>query len=328
MVSIIIPIYNAGKYLEEYINSILKQTYKDWECILVNDGSSDGSDIICEYFTSNDKRFIYIYQNNSGVSIARNRGIEHANGEYLYFLDADDFITSDCIQTLANYAKLYNNPDIICAKIDTFGLDNIHYPFCKATKYINNPDHIKKSYYKHEWFEMPVNKLVRRSFIEKNKIYFYPNIRHEDTLWSFNLAYYAQSLLLIPHITYHYRINENSFITSRNYKLSSDSLLTVLKKIKDTIKEDKSTFTNNYYTDFISNIFISYFLAMDYDRVYKYTGYKTIRKLLTNLSIKDFINSPYSRGIKLFQVHRLLPMFFGYYFCISYYFIIKFKSKI
>ena len=129
MITIIIPIYNAEQYLNECLESVINQTYTEWECILINDGSSDNSEKICQYFINKDNRFIYYHQENQGLSLTRNRGIEEAKGEYIYFLDADDYISNNCIELLIKECIKYNNPDIICAQVQTFGITNIHYPF-------------------------------------------------------------------------------------------------------------------------------------------------------------------------------------------------------
>lgn len=321
MISIIIPIYNAEAYLEECINSVLKQSYKEYECILINDGSTDKSGNICDMYSRIDSRIKCYHQINQGVSVARNKGIELASGEYLYFLDADDTISHDCIELLTSYAKKYNNPDIIVSKIETFGISNIYYPFSSEIKYIEHSINIQNSYYKHEWYEMPVNKLIRKEFIINNNILFQQNIRHEDTLWSFITALYANTLLILPKTTYFYRIHNQSFITSRNHKLSSESLLVVCIQMKTNInRKGKKEVKNamNYYIDFTTNVLISYFLNLNYPLDFKYNGYKTIRILLKDFSILSFWKSSYPIGIKLIQIHQLLPTKIGFYYICLY----------
>ena len=97
MVSIIIPVYNAGIYLDECIESVLKQTYLEWELLLIDDGSTDGSREKCEQYSSNDPRIKVIYSERGGVSHARNTGIEKAQGEYFFFMDHDDYWKEDML---------------------------------------------------------------------------------------------------------------------------------------------------------------------------------------------------------------------------------------
>ena len=99
-VSIIVPIYNTERYLDACIRSVLNQTYTNWELILVNDGSNDGSGRICQTYSTLDKRIIYILQDNFGVSAARNAGIINSTGDYFAFLDSDDELESNAIELL------------------------------------------------------------------------------------------------------------------------------------------------------------------------------------------------------------------------------------
>lgn len=112
-VSVIVPIYNVENYLRRCIDSVVSQTYKDLEIILVNDGSTDNSGIICKDYIERDGRIIYIEQKNSGLSAARNRGIEKSTGKYLYFLDSDDYINKYTIELLMDAAIKNNVPVVV-----------------------------------------------------------------------------------------------------------------------------------------------------------------------------------------------------------------------
>ena len=117
-VSIIIPIYNVEKYLEECIESVLHQTYKNIEIILVNDGSPDNSDALCKKYEKKYNNIKYIYQDNQGVSVARNNGLKNATGDFVYFLDADDTINDIFIESCMEIANL-NGSDIVYIETET-----------------------------------------------------------------------------------------------------------------------------------------------------------------------------------------------------------------
>ena len=102
LISIIVPIYNVEKYLRQCLDSIMNQTYRNFECLLINDGSSDNSEDICREYVSKDSRFRYFEKENGGVSSARNLGIEHSKGEYITFIDSDDWVDSDYLEVLYN----------------------------------------------------------------------------------------------------------------------------------------------------------------------------------------------------------------------------------
>lgn len=114
LVSIVIPIYNSGEYLEECLNSILLQDYMNWEAILVNDGSTDRSEMICKQFASQDTRFKVIDKENGGVSSARNSGLREANGDYICFIDSDDYIKNNYLSHLYGLIKTHNAKLALC----------------------------------------------------------------------------------------------------------------------------------------------------------------------------------------------------------------------
>lgn len=122
LVSIIVPCYNQGCYLEETLDSVLCQTYQNWECIIVNDGSIDNTADIAKAYLEKDPRFKYIYQNNSGLSSARNTGVQHSNGYFILPLDSDDLISSEYISL--GVAAHENDPDlkIVYCRADLFGI--------------------------------------------------------------------------------------------------------------------------------------------------------------------------------------------------------------
>ena len=117
ILSIIIPVYNAEAYLNTTLDSIKKQTFSDFECILVNDGSMDNSGFICDKFAEMDNRFVVIHQNNGGVSCARNEGLKNAGGDYIGFVDADDYIEADMYENLICAMQKYNVDIATCGVI-------------------------------------------------------------------------------------------------------------------------------------------------------------------------------------------------------------------
>lgn len=137
LVSIIIPSYNYGHLIAETLNCLLSQRYSDWEAIIIDDGSTDNTELIVSTFIKKDNRFTYIKQQNNGVSAARNRGLELAKGEYIQFLDADDFITSDKISLQLLFFSEYKELDICLVQTRFFHTnDAINYftDFCLENK--------------------------------------------------------------------------------------------------------------------------------------------------------------------------------------------------
>lgn len=127
LISIIVPIYNVEEYLRECLDSIMSQTYQNFECLLINDGSPDNSADICREYVEKDSRFRYFEKENGGVSSARNLGIEHSKGEYITFIDSDDWVDSDYLEVLYN-ALIDENADISVSTYKRFHMaDNCWY---------------------------------------------------------------------------------------------------------------------------------------------------------------------------------------------------------
>ena len=112
-VSIIVPVYNVEKYIHRCVDSILSQTFTDWECILVDDGSPDGSGVICDEYAAKDARILVIHKDNGGVSSARNVGIKRATGEWITFVDSDDYLDEDSLCSMVELTKHYDS-DLFC----------------------------------------------------------------------------------------------------------------------------------------------------------------------------------------------------------------------
>lgn len=219
-VSIIIPVYNVSKYIEGCILSVMKQTYPHIECIIVDDASTDDSIGKCEELTANYQgpiSFEIIRQKqNRGVSAARNKGIDLATGEYIYFLDSDDEITPDCIEKLAT--PLINDRSIEMTQGNFVWLKktgetpsptiNIPAQGCN----INTYEAARKCFFEDK---MPYvwNKLISKFFLNQNQLKFKEGILWEDVLW---LHYFAKKLChvyLIPDVTYLYYRRPHSTTT-------------------------------------------------------------------------------------------------------------------
>lgn len=131
-ISIIVPCYNQAQYLDAALQSVLDQTYQNWECIIVNDGSTDNSEEIAKKWTEKDSRFIYLYKENGGVSSARNLGIEKAKGEYLQFLDSDDFLDKEKLSLSLEQIKINDGANLVISNFRMFteNLQETTEPYC------------------------------------------------------------------------------------------------------------------------------------------------------------------------------------------------------
>lgn len=214
-ISVIVPVYNAEKYLSECIESILSQSLQDIELILVNDGSTDASPSLCEDWTSRDDRIRVVHQENGGVSAARNRGIEEAVGIYIAFVDADDFLTPTALSDMWESVENHPGVDVVCASI-TKGA-NVIGPTI-AIDYTEDRKEIRsRSLYELLNFSACA-KLIRRSFLLKNE-----NVRFakgisvgEDPLFVFFMHKFVRSVAECHRSVYIYRQNDESVMHEKD----------------------------------------------------------------------------------------------------------------
>ena len=262
LVSVIVPIYNSGKFLEQTIQSVLNQSFKDIELLLVDDGSTDCSLSICEKFAKDDNRITLISQSNSGVSVARNNGLRNAQGEYVYFLDSDDTIDSEFIRTSYYIAK-QNDSDIVI----------VGEYYCRRMPKV---------------MALPTcAQFLKLDFLKK-----YPGIKFpeniqpcEDGLFSHQLLAITEKIGLNPLSIYHYREHEdqNHLVINRNTEK-------VLLKIPEWFQ-----ILEKFYTDY--DLFKSHSLHLalfmehePFEFRYLAMPLNLEQKVFLHTIIKDFMN--------------------------------------
>lgn len=217
-ISVIVPVYNVEPYIRECFLSIATQTCKgEMECIFVDDCGQDKSveileELIADYHGCISFSIIH-HEHNKGLSGARNTGIRHATGDYLYFLDSDDTITPDCIEKLAALAEKYPGVEVVqgSAKANTDWLQLKH---SQVPEYSKNFKWIRRTLLKRYVIPMTAwNKLVRRDFVLKHQLYFVEGMIHEDEIWNFMLAKYVHHIAFCYEPTYNYRENESGIMS-------------------------------------------------------------------------------------------------------------------
>lgn len=218
-ISIIVPVYNMSKYLEQSLDSIKRQTYDNWECILVDDGSKDSSGNICDRYASEDERFKVIHQSNGGLSAARNTGLKHIKGKYVAFVDSDDWLDENYLKTLHGHITRYNVDVAQCGFVKEFR------SFRRVKTLTPEPVIIEKSELVSELLQdskIPSfvwNKLYKREVVTGN----FPDGKvYEDffmlSLWSVNI----KKIFLDPSPLYHYRMRKSGITQNNNLKHQLD----------------------------------------------------------------------------------------------------------
>ena len=216
-VSVIVPTYNNDSYIAKCLFSLVEQTLKEIEIIVVNDGSTDNTASILEVFVQKDKRIKIITQANLKQGTARNNGMKIATGEYIGFVDSDDWVDLDYFEKLYNSAKKYNS-DIALAT-------NIRIGNGKTKKRLN----IEKEVFVSSLQERidiskqvknpcPTNKIYRREMLFENKVTWTEGVYCEDKLFTMQALYYANGLVTVPAVSYYYFRNPNSTVNTKAKK--------------------------------------------------------------------------------------------------------------
>jgi len=237
-VSVIVPVYNVENYLEKCIQSIISQSFKNLEIILINDGSTDRSKEICEQFAAKDKRIIFLNQENQGVSAARNAGLDICTGDYISFVDSDDYISSDMIEFLVNNLEK-NDFDISTCGHYNCKLKNGHL-VCDCSKNANESGILSSRQSLQECLiggklsMMPVDKLYKRYLF--NYIRFPIETIYEDSAVIPLIITKASKVCYSFVPKYYYVIHQNSILTSK-FSLKDFDIIKVNKINYDMIKE-------------------------------------------------------------------------------------------
>ena len=263
--SIIVPVYNVEKYLAECLDSILAQTFRDYELIVVNDGAKDNSGKICDEYAEKDSRVKVIHKENGGSSDARNVGANKAKGEYIIYIDSDDYILSmDFLQVLHDNLGeadilLYKHQKLIDGSEKMLPCTYSYQNISEKDSYIEK---LEKLVAEDAFYGMAWIKTFKRTLIVEHKIEFEVGLLGEDMEWNYNLITHARSLNVVDRPFIAYRQRANSITTSTRLKNLTDFIYILEKwslKINEEIQDE--TFRNVLFASmakYYSNMLITY----------------------------------------------------------------------
>lgn len=246
-VSIIIPVYQVSPYIERCIRSVINQSYKDIECIIVDDATLDDSIRLCETLINGYQgpiRFKLLHhKTNRGLSASRNTGTIAATGEYVFYMDGDDELTPDCIEKLMRFMIKDTSIEMVMGNFQKYE-DGINIdPLERKTlniveKDLNSNEKVRELYFANELWQAAWNKLININFLRRYGLFFKDGLIWEDTLWFFYVVKYLSHLYIISDVTYHYMKHPFS-ITTGMYK--SEELVhhwsLVFKKIAESFTD-------------------------------------------------------------------------------------------
>lgn len=281
-ISIIVPVYNIENYLENCIESILNQTFKDYELILVDDGSTDKSGEICDKYEKKDSRIKVIHKNNGGLSSARNVGLDIACGQYIGFVDSDDSIHPRMYEILYDLIKKYKVDISCCNYKKTYSMFNEHNTYIKSTEVIemDNIQAINNLYDDDIGIRLVVawNKLYSKHLFDDTR--YEVGRMHEDEFMAHRILYKCKKIVYTNSELHYYLQREGSIMSQASYKREVDSLLAHSDRMRFCKKVGLIEMCN-----YISKRYEYMFWDL-YNKIDKNTNSKT--KLLSELR-KDLI---------------------------------------
>lgn len=317
--SIIVPIYNTEDYLHRCIDSILSQTFEDYELILIDDGSYDTSGIICDYYMNLDSRIEVFHTSNNGVSQARNIGLKKSKGKYVTFIDSDDWIDNNYLACL-----MKNKADFVCEKYKVWNENN-------ELIYISQEKN-NNYYYESLTSSLIIDllikgvfngiacKLYKNSIIKKFSINFDVSIDFgEDTLFNIQYIKYIKSLSINDNANYNYVVYHNNRATL-SHTYSNEKILTakkanyeICKNITFIDEKQKNDFYNKRMS-YIYNDYLNYIRSLNL-----YSYYKALQILINDNTFNDCCKNDQINIIKLIKIikdrnskHLFFISFFDY----------------
>ena len=319
MISVIVPVYNVETYLEECLESIQNQTYTDLEVILVNDGSTDGSKAICERYCQADKRFRLMNQTNQGQSVARNTGVTASRGEFIAFVDSDDIILPNYLETLMHYMS--DDVDIVESQFI------VHKKKFLAEKsqdtkilFEGNSEEAVKVVPNHLLSVNPVTKLYRSAIVKA--VPYLEGLIFEDIYSGIGMLKYIRKIVKIDYVGYYYRQHATSTM-HRKFTEKNLDVFTVSDKLIDLYsdREELLPYIGKYLVHVATMHYQDYIQKGNpYTEVYnqKLEEYVTITKK----------NSEVAKSSRMIRLYKLCPKYYNTILFPFYHFMFKWKNGI
>lgn len=324
-VSIIVPIYNVDLYLDKCLSSVVTQTYNNIEIVLVNDGSTDRSLEIAEYFAQRDDRIVLYSQTNGGLSVARNTGMKLATGEYVLFLDSDDWLSEKAIDVM--YKQISRNEaDILCCRSQFENLleNKIAPSRLKTLNALCGDNILKDALLSFNFHTSAWAKMYRRSFLLKNQLFFKDGIVNEDTLFSIQTACMATKVSFINNICFHILEREGSISRSSQERLfrDMDTALTLAKDFLIAHKRFDAEIEALFYARYVKSMLYNLLQITqrlpfsEYIRIYKIcineTSYLKYSKNVGLLSSLHYLLFYASKSPRMFFLLMKIANFFHF----------------
>ena len=319
MISVIVPVYNVETYLEECLDSIQNQTYTDLEVILVNDGSTDGSQAICERYCKENRRFHLLNQENQGLSAARNTGVAASRGEFIVFVDSDDMILANYLETLMHYMR--EDVDIVESQFTVSNEEFLAKSFKEPSiLFEGNSQEAVKIFPKHVLNVNAVTKLYRRSIVEA--VPYIDGVIFEDVYCGIGMLKYIRKIIKIDYKGYYYRQHQAS-IMHRTFTPKNLDIFTVSDQLIDLYSDREELLP--YIGSFLVHV-----ATMHYqDYIQKGNPYADVY----NQKLADYVtitkkNPELAKSSRMIRLYNICPKYYNSIIFPVYHFLWKLKNGI
>lgn len=337
-ISVVVPCYNVDQYIRRGLNSILAQSFQNWEAILVDDGATDSTGEICEEYVEKDSRFHVIHQENQGVSCARNNGMKEAKGELLYFMDPDDWIEPNCFERCFETYKKFGCDMVQFEKYWVYGNSKKsdkgtvfgvwdHKQIVKeyAGPMIGLGQESLNSYYVEKGNIWLFKKnlgiwsfMFRRKFIECHNLIFQPKLKmFEDVLFAVESSIYAKKLVSIPDTLYNYNVRNEGAVYSRTNNpkvLFTDkyNLLEQRARLRSLIKEYDlhDYYIGSHVLSCLQLVLKISVIWRNYGQFRQYVTHPDVQESIKKVSLKD-APLKFSLPVRLLKLHGHKLLFAG-----------------
>ena len=319
MISVIVPVYNVETYLEECLDSIQNQTYTDFEVLLVNDGSTDGSQAICERYCKENRRFHLLNQENQGLSAARNTGVAASRGEFIVFVDSDDMILANYLETLMHYMR--EDVDIVESQFTVSNEEFLAESYKELTiLFEGNSQEAVKIFPKHVLNVNAVTKLYRRSIVEA--VPYIDGVIFEDVYCGIGMLKYIRKIINIDYKGYYYRQHQAS-IMHRTFTPKNLDIFTVSDQLIDLYSDREELLP--YIGSFLVHV-----ATMHYqDYIQKGNPYADVY----NQKLADYVtitkkNPELAKSSRMIRLYNICPKYYNSIIFPVYHFVWKLKNGI
>ena len=294
-ISIVVPIYNVERYLKRCVESLRDQTYKNLEIILVDDGSPDNCPTICDTFAELDDRIRVLHKKNGGLSEARNFGLKKATGDYILYVDSDDYIEKDSCEKLIN--SMDSNVDVVVGSYREVRENKIiikrHSNLSEKLQY-SAKEYVIKSIKNDEWYAPAWLNLYRKSFLISNKLYYKVGYYFEDIEMLPRLFLANPRVKYVDYAFYNYIIRKNSIMTS---KMTAEKIQMSIDIYNNWMRLISGV-NDKQYQSYLYGILIKYYIATA--RQSEFSGWK-VEKLNFSFAWKYSLNNKEKIKIVLFN---------------------------